>query len=83
MNERPDVPGPLNAPGKLLAVLGAVLLLVGILLSVAPRIPFLGRLPGDVHLKLGETRIIVPLTTCIIVSIILTILVNLLLRWFK
>jgi hypothetical protein len=77
------MPQPLGQLGKLLAVIGAVLLLAGLLLTLAPKIPFLGRLPGDFHWKIGGTRVFVPLATSVILSILLTLLLNLVFRLFK
>ncbi len=75
--------GITSVVGKILIVLGAILAAFGLVLALFPRIPFFGRLPGDLDFKLGETRILFPLATCILVSIFLTILANLLLRLFK
>jgi hypothetical protein len=70
----------MNEIGRFLILAGGALLLVGIFLMLAPRIPFLGRLPGDMSFERGDLRIYFPLTTSIILSIILTIVLNLWLR---
>ncbi|UCD63237.1 MAG: DUF2905 domain-containing protein [Candidatus Zixiibacteriota bacterium] len=67
--------------GKLLIIFGFLIVVVGILLLFADRIPFLGKLPGDLSFKSGNVRIYIPIVTCIILSIILTIIVNLFGRW--
>lgn len=64
--------------GILLVVAGGILLLLGRF----PGLP-LGRLPGDFSWERGNTRIFVPLATMLIVSVVLTILVNLILRLFR
>jgi len=60
--------------GRLLIVLGIVLVVVGIALSLGPRIPWLGRLPGDFSFGGGNWKVYVPLGTSILVSLLLTLL---------
>lgn len=67
---------PFSDFAKLLIALGVILILVGILFSVVGKIPFLGRLPGDIYIKKGNFSFYFPLVTSIILSIILTILFN-------
>jgi hypothetical protein len=47
---------------------------IGILLVLAPKIPWLGKLPGDILVKKDNFHFYFPLTTCIIISIVLTLL---------
>jgi hypothetical protein len=63
--------------GKLLLVLGAVVMAVGALMLLAGRIPWLGRLPGDIVVRRGPATFYFPLVTSVVVSIVLTILLNL------
>ena len=63
--------------GRFLVVLGAVALLAGLLLMLAPRIPWLGRLPGDIVINRGPVSVYFPLATSIVISIVLTVLLNL------
>ncbi|MBD3401782.1 DUF2905 family protein [candidate division GN15 bacterium] len=63
--------------GKVLIVTGAVLLVVGLLMLFADRIPWLGKLPGDFVIKRDNLTIYIPITTMVIVSIILTVVLNL------
>jgi hypothetical protein len=75
---------PLNLQqflGRTLFVAGLLLAAVGLLLLLAPRVPFLGRLPGDLSYQRGNLRLYVPLTTCIILSLLLTLLLTLLSRF--
>lgn len=67
--------------GKMLLTLGILVVVVGLVLLFADRIPFLGKLPGDFSFKSGSTRIYIPLATCIILSVILTIILNFIGRW--
>lgn len=62
---------------RLLIVFGLVSIVIGILLLVAPRIPWVGRLPGDFLIDRGGLKIYVPLATSLVLSIILTVLLNL------
>ena len=60
--------------GRYLIVAGAVILLIGIILATVGRIPFVGRLPGDILIKRDNLTFYFPLTTCIVISLILTLL---------
>ena len=66
--------------GKLLIVLGGVTVVIGVVVLLAARIPWLGRLPGDVVVQRGPVTFYFPVVTSIVVSIVLTILLNLFLR---
>ena len=63
--------------GKILIIFGAVLILAGILVYFWGRIPFFGKLPGDFVFKKDNVTIFVPLATMIIISVILTVILNL------
>ncbi len=62
---------------KILIVLGVVLVLLGGLLLLAGKIPFIGRLPGDIVIRRERWSFYFPLTTSIIVSLLLTLLFSL------
>ena len=66
--------------GKSLVVIGIVCLVLGLILWFAPKVPWLGRLPGDIRIQGEKYSFYFPLVTCLIISIVLTILLNLLLR---
>jgi hypothetical protein len=66
--------------GKILLILGAVIIVLGLILTFAPQIPFLGKLPGDITIKKDGGSVYFPVVTCIILSIILTVIVNIVLR---
>jgi hypothetical protein len=70
----------LGSLGKLLVVGGLVLAAVGVLLVVAGRIPFIGRLPGDVLIQRGNTTFYFPIVTSILISIVLSLVLNVLAR---
>jgi hypothetical protein len=62
-------------PGKLLIIAGLALVAAGILVSFASRLPFrLGRLPGDIFIQGRHSTFIFPLTTCILISVVLSLL---------
>lgn len=60
--------------GRGLVILGVVLVLVGLGLSLGPKIPWLGRLPGDFSFGGGNWRIYIPLGTSIVLSLALTLI---------
>ncbi|MGH7319141.1 MAG: DUF2905 domain-containing protein [Candidatus Rokuibacteriota bacterium] len=70
--------------GKPLIVFGVVLIVIGLILvvsgSLGGRVPFLGRLPGDLHVQRTHGSFYFPLTTSIILSVILTVVLSLLFR---
>jgi uncharacterized protein HemY len=69
---------PLPSLGKILIATGLVIAGIGVLLVLTPRVPWLGKLPGDILIKKDSFRFYFPVTTCIIISIILTFLFYLL-----
>jgi hypothetical protein len=69
--------------GKMLLLVGAGIALLGLVLLVAGRIPFFGRLPGDIAFRRGNVSVYVPIITCLVLSVVLTVVVNLLLFLFR
>jgi len=63
--------------GRALIVAGAVLIVLGLLLGVAGRVPWIGRLPGDIVIRRGNFTFYFPLATAILLSLILTLLFSL------
>lgn len=59
--------------GKTLIVLGLVIAVVGFLLVFVGRVPWLGRLPGDIHIQRGNWSFYFPLATSIVISVVLTL----------
>lgn len=64
--------------GKLLLLSGIILSLLGIFFIFGPKIPGLGRLPGDIFIKKENFTFFFPLATCILISIIVTLILSLL-----
>lgn len=65
--------------GRILLVIGLVLVVVGGLAALGVRLPF-GRLPGDIAIEGERGGLYIPIVTMIVVSVVLTILLNLLIR---
>ena len=66
--------------GKTLLFFGLILIIIGVIVLLLPKIPWLGKLPGDLFFKGEKVSIYFPITTCIIISVILSIIVWLLRR---
>lgn len=64
--------------GRGLVILGAALLLIGGILLVANKVPFLGRLPGDFLVKRGNFTFYFPLATGILISLLISLILSLL-----
>ncbi|MFQ5881246.1 MAG: DUF2905 family protein [Candidatus Methylomirabilales bacterium] len=62
---------------KLLILFGVVLTLLGGLLLLVGKIPFIGRLPGDIYIQKGNLTFYFPLATSILISLLLTLLFSL------
>jgi hypothetical protein len=72
----------LSQLGRVLVSFGVILLLVGLLLILGGRIPFLGRLPGDIVFQRDGLTVFFPFATMILVSVFLTVVLNVLARLF-
>lgn len=67
----------LDSLAKLLIVFGLILAVVGGLILFVGKVPFIGRLPGDIYIQRKNFSFYFPLTTSILLSILLTILFSL------
>ncbi len=65
--------------GRVILVIGLVLVVVGGLAALGVRLPF-GRLPGDIAIEGERGGLYIPIVTMIVVSAVLTVLLNLLIR---
>jgi hypothetical protein len=63
--------------GKTLIILGIVIFGIGVLLTATDKIPFLGKLPGDILIKKDGFTLYFPLATSIIISIVISLLLRL------
>ncbi|MGC8990020.1 MAG: DUF2905 domain-containing protein [Verrucomicrobiia bacterium] len=59
--------------GKALVLAGLIIAGLGLVFWIGPKIPWLGRLPGDISIERPNFRLYFPLTTCIILSVAATI----------
>lgn len=66
--------------GKIILIAGVFLSVIGILLVLSPKIPFIGRLPGDFYFKRGNSTFYFPLATSILISIVLSLILSFVLR---
>ena len=58
--------------GKSLLILGCLIAAAGVLLMLSGKLPWLGKLPGDIYVKKENFSVFFPITTCIIVSLIIS-----------
>jgi uncharacterized protein HemY len=63
--------------GKILIYLGLFLVVVGIVFSLGGKIPWLGHLPGDIYIQRERFTFYFPITTCLIISVIVTLVLYL------
>lgn len=66
--------------GRFMILAGAILIVMGIVILSKGRVPFLGRLPGDIRIEREGFRFYFPIVTCIIISIVLSLIMILLTR---
>ena len=66
--------------GRLLVIVGGFILVVGLFLALGLRIPYLGKLPGDISIDRGNVHFYFPIVTCLLLSLVLTLLLNLFFR---
>ena len=66
--------------GKILLILGGIIIVIGLVLVFSHHIPFLGKLPGDIVVKKDNFSFYFPLVTFLLISIVLTIIINVVLR---
>jgi hypothetical protein len=66
--------------GKLLLILGIILSIMGLIFIFGSKVPGLGRLPGDIFIKKENITFFFPIVTCILISIIVTLILSLVRR---
>jgi hypothetical protein len=69
--------------GRSLLILGAVIAVIGAGVLLLSRVPFVGKLPGDISFQRDGFSFFLPIVTCIILSFVLTIVVNVAIRFFR
>ncbi len=65
---------PMHEIGRLLLIFGILMVVAGLFLMFLPKIPFIGRLPGDIVIRKGNFTFYFPIATSILLSVLLTIL---------
>ena len=79
-----DIPEmPTSTVARLLISIGVVVLVIGIVMLLWPKLPMLGRLPGDITVQREGFRLFIPIATSIVISIVLTIVVNVVFRFLR
>ncbi|MCJ7546480.1 MAG: DUF2905 domain-containing protein [Deltaproteobacteria bacterium] len=68
---------PFGSLGKILIICGICLVVLGLILILGDKIPWIGRLPGDIYIKRDKFTFYFPLMTSIIISLLLTLLFSL------
>lgn len=68
--------------GKILIIIGISIAVIGVMVLLFSKIPFFGRLPGDIFIKKENFSFYFPIVTSILISIILTVVLNLIIRIF-
>jgi hypothetical protein len=66
--------------GKLLIIVGGFIVVVGLFLALGFRIPYLGKLPGDISVDRGNVHFYFPIATGLLLSLVLTLLLNVFFR---
>ncbi len=64
----------LSGVAKVIILVGAIMVMMGIIVLFADRIPWLGKLPGDIYIQRENFTFYFPVMTCIIVSILLSVI---------
>jgi hypothetical protein len=72
-----------ESTGKMLLILGGVIFVVGLILTFAGKIPYVGRLPGDIAIRREGFSCYFPIVTSIVLSILLTIVLNVIVRLLR
>jgi len=64
----------MNVLARVLIIFGILLVLLGLILTTGIKIPYIGKLPGDIYIKRPNFAFYFPLATCILLSIILSLI---------
>ncbi|MGC8838124.1 MAG: DUF2905 domain-containing protein [Anaerolineae bacterium] len=69
-----------NALGRMLILMGLILCLVGVGFLLVGKVPYLGRLPGDIRIEREGFSCYIPIVTMLLLSLLLTVVLNVVLR---
>ena len=67
--------------GRILIIIGVIIVVLGLLLAFGGRIPLLGKLPGDILIRKDGISFYFPIVTFLLLSVVLTIVINIVLRF--
>ena len=67
---------PMSGLGVGLFYLGSILIILGAAVFFVDKIPFLGKLPGDIYIKKGNLTVFIPFTSMLLLSVIVSLAVN-------
>lgn len=70
----------MNLMGKFLIFFGIIIILIGLMLLFFEKIPYIGKLPGDIVIKRENITIYFPITTSIIISILLNLFLRIIIK---
>ncbi len=59
--------------GKTLIIFGAILIILGLIFLIAPKIPYIGKLPGDIVIKREKFTVYFPLASCLLISLLISL----------
>lgn len=66
--------------GKFLIFVGIFIMVMGLLMTLWGKIPGLGKLPGDIYIEKDNFTFFFPIVSCLVISVVLTVIVNLVVR---
>ena len=69
--------------GKILLIVGGIIVILGLLLIFSNHIPFFGKLPGDIFIKREGFSFYFPIVTLLLLSLLITIIVNVILHFMN
>jgi len=69
--------------GKIIIIAGVIMVVLGLILAFSSHIPFLGKLPGDILIRKNGISFYFPVVTFLLLSVILTLIINFILRFIK
>ena len=66
----------LEPVGRALVLIGLFITVLGVIMLLTPRVPWLGRLPGDIVIHRDDLTIYIPITTMLVVSVVLSVVIS-------
>jgi hypothetical protein len=69
--------------GKILLIVGSIIIIMGLILVFSNHIPFIGKMPGDIFVRKDGFSFYFPIVTLLILSILITIIVNVILHFLN